>query len=62
VVELQHSPIEPAEITEREIFYFEECNHMVWVIDARDITQNFEFGRPDTLNDYRLKAGRIGHD
>jgi hypothetical protein len=50
VVELQHSPIEPAEIREREVFYFDQCNHMVWVIDARDITQNFEFGRPDTLN------------
>ena len=50
VIELQHSPIEPAEIKEREIFYFGACGDMRWVIDAREITQNFQFGNSDKLN------------
>jgi hypothetical protein len=50
VIELQHSPIEPAEIKERENFYFAACSDMRWVIDAREITENFEFENTDTLN------------
>ena len=50
VIELQHSPIEPAEIEERERFYFEQAGHMVWVIDARAIRHNFEFQTIETLN------------
>jgi len=50
VIELQHSPIEPAEIEERENFYFDKCNHMCWVIDAREIIGNFEFGSSDKFD------------
>ena len=46
VIELQHSPIECAEIAERESFYGE----MVWVIDGIGFKGNFEFGRETKTN------------
>ncbi|WP_051470173.1 competence protein CoiA [Fischerella sp. PCC 9605] len=38
VVELQHSPISPEEIKEREEFY----EDMVWIFDAQDFADNFK--------------------
>ncbi|HXS95933.1 MAG TPA: competence protein CoiA family protein [Candidatus Limnocylindrales bacterium] len=46
VIELQHSPIDFAEIEERENFYGE----MVWVIDGVGFKDNFEFGREIMTN------------
>ncbi len=41
VIELQHSPIEFAEIIERENFY----GRMVWLLDGNGFKDHFEFDR-----------------
>ena len=46
VIELQHSPIEFAEIIEREDFY----GRMVWLLDGNGFKDHFEFGRAKKAN------------
>lgn len=58
VVELQHSPISPAEIAEREQFY----GDMVWLFDAREFRKNLHL-RPlggDAVS-FRWKHPRRTH-
>lgn len=64
VVELQHSPIDPAEMRAREAFYGE----MIWIIDARDYWGHFDIGLAGPIqNDplaYQIKwwRGRLLHN
>jgi hypothetical protein len=42
IIELQHSPIDPAEIDERETFYLNQCGAIIWILDVRGIQDHFE--------------------
>lgn len=41
VIELQHSPIDPAEIDERETFYLSRCATMAWILDVSNVKDHF---------------------
>jgi competence protein CoiA len=54
VIELQHSPISPAEIRERERFY----GAMVWVFDVESAADHFSFRVQDGYVSFRWKWPR----
>lgn len=54
VVELQHSPISPEEIEEREQFY----DRMVWLFDGRAYRKHFEMRRKGDVHTFRWKHPR----
>lgn len=54
VIELQHSPIAPPQIAERERFY----GRMIWLVDARDFADNLNLRRRDGFLSFRWKWPR----
>ncbi len=56
VIELQHSPISPLEIQEREEFY---GPGMVWVVDASDFIENIDFRLKYSALDSRKLLGHL---
>ena len=54
VIELQHSPISPEEIREREEFY----HALIWVFDASGFRDNIEFRQKGTYYTFRWKHPR----
>jgi competence CoiA-like predicted nuclease len=54
VVELQHSPISPTQIEEREKFYGE----MIWIVDAERFSENLVFVKKDNYYTFRWKWPR----
>lgn len=54
VVELQHSSISTEEIAKREAFY----GHMVWLIDATEFADNFNFRTRDGFDSFRWRHPR----
>ncbi len=57
VVELQHSNISPAEISERESFY----RRMIWLFDAEPFIDNVWFRLRDGYYSFRWKHARKTH-
>lgn len=55
VIELQHSPISAEEIREREEFY---GRAMVWILDASEFIQNFDFREKGDYYSFRWKWPR----
>ena len=56
MIELQHSPISPADIAAREEFYsLVRPQGMIWLIDGTEIEHNFEFTPADGFVRFRWK-------
>jgi hypothetical protein len=55
VIELQHSPIAPGEIREREAFY----GDMLWVVDARPFLDHLVFSSRGSYHTFRWKWPRL---
>jgi competence protein CoiA len=54
VVELQHSPISPSVIEEREKFY----DNMLWIVDASQFVDHLQFSEKDKHYTFRWKWAR----
>lgn len=58
VIELQHSALSPAEVRERETYYEEHKQGIIWIVDAQEFEANLTFKNKGDYHSFRWKWPR----